>query len=154
MNETSQVTKVGANGRSSQSRWRTLIRSSTVTRGSSRSRGCELSVADVERRHARGTRLEEHIGEPARRRADVEAVLAGHVDVERLERVRELLAAARDEARPAATSSDGDVVDLLAGLVVPGHAPREDERLGLRTALGEPALDEEDVEPLLHSALA
>jgi hypothetical protein len=37
---------------------------------------------------------------------------------------------------------------------VPRHEPREHERLRLRTALRETALDEEDVEPLLHAAEA
>ena len=44
----------------------------------------------------------------------------------------------------------GRLVHLLAGLLVPGHPPREHERLRLAPALGEPALDEQRVEPLLH----
>jgi aminoglycoside 6'-N-acetyltransferase len=35
-------------------------------------------------------------------------------------------------------------------LVVAGHEPREHERLGLRTTRREPALDEQDVDSLLH----
>ena len=59
----------------------------------------QLAVADVERDHARGAALEQDVGEPARRGADVEAVEPGRVDAERVERVRELLAAARDVPR-------------------------------------------------------
>ena len=44
----------------------------------------ELAVPDVERHDARGATLEQAIGEAARRRAQVEAVLAGGVDPERL----------------------------------------------------------------------
>ena len=61
----------------------------------------QLPVAHVERDHPPRTRLQEAIGEAASRGADVEAVLPGRVDAEPLERVRELLAAARDEARRA-----------------------------------------------------
>ena len=40
----------------------------------------------------------------------------------------------------------------MAGLVVAVHEPGDDERLRLRARLREAALDEEDVEPLLHGA--
>ena len=83
----------------------------------------ELPVADVERDHARGAALEEDVGEAAGRGADVEAVAPGRVDAERVERVRELLAAARDEPRPALDVELGRLVDLLAGLRVPGTRP-------------------------------
>ena len=42
------------------------------------------------------------------------------------------------------------LVDLVARLVVALDKPRDDERLRLRARLCETALDEEDVEPLLH----
>ena len=78
----------------------------------------ELAVADVERDHARGAALEQAVGEAAGRRADVEAVPARRVDAERVERVRELLAAARDEPRRALDLELAPLVDLLPGLVV------------------------------------
>ena len=59
----------------------------------------QLAVADVEGDHARGAALEEDVGEAAGRGADVEAVEAGRIDAERVEPVRELLAAARDVRR-------------------------------------------------------
>ena len=71
----------------------------------------ELAVADVERDHARRAALEQDVREAAGRGADVEAVAPGRVDPERVERVRELVAAARDVRRrpldlePAASST-------------------------------------------------
>ena len=65
----------------------------------------ELPVADVERDHARRAALEQDVGEAAGRRADVEAVEARGVDAEHVERVRELLAAARDVGRRRARRS-------------------------------------------------
>ena len=73
-----------------------------------------------------------------------------HVEAEHVERVRELLAAARDEPRRPVDVELGVVVHLRARLVEAGHEPRHHERLRLRAALREPALDEQDVEPLLH----
>src|SRR5919201_6098449 len=42
----------------------------------------QLAVADVERDHARRAALQQHIGEPAGRRADVEAIETGRIDDE------------------------------------------------------------------------
>ena len=56
MNDTSQTTSCGANGSSVSAR--AFVRSNTTTRGSSRSFGCELPVADVDRDHARRHRAE------------------------------------------------------------------------------------------------
>ena len=81
---------------------------------------------------------------------DVEAVQPRRVDAEHIEGVRELLAPARDEPWPALDDELGRLLDLLAGLRVAGHEAREDQRLGLRAALREPALHEQDVEALLH----
>src|SRR5439155_14183634 len=91
----------------------------------------QLAVADVECDHARGARLEETIGETSRGGSDVEALLAGHVDVQLLERVRELLASARNEPRSGFDLELGTVVHLLAGLVVSFDSAREHERLRL-----------------------
>ena len=110
----------------------------------------ELTVADVERDHARGTALEEDVGESAGRRAHVEAVAPRRIDSERVERVIELLAPAGDEPRTALDAQLGGLVDLLAGLRVAGNEAGEYQRLRLRSRLGEPALDEEDVQALPH----
>ena len=78
------------------------------------------------------------------------AVAAVRLDLEQRERVRELLAAARDEARRPLDDEVGVLRHLVARLVVAGHEPGEHERLRLRAALRQPALDEQDVEPLLQ----
>ena len=66
MNERSATTRSGRYGSSSGSSSRALRRSITVTRGSLRSRQCELAVGDVERDHVLGAALEQAVGEPAR----------------------------------------------------------------------------------------
>ena len=147
MNETSHVTSCGANGSSVSVR--AFVRSSTVTRASLAEARMELAVADVERDHARRAALQQHVGEPARRGADVEAVEPGRIDAERVERVRELrarparrtAAAARPRAAPSSSTCS-------PGFAWPGHEAGHHERLRLGAALGEAALDEQDVEPL------
>ena len=107
----------------------------------------ELPVADVDRDHARRAALEQHVGEAAGRRADVEAVEARRIDAEaRRARARASRRRARRTRGGASTSSSRVLVHLLARLVVAGHEPGEDERLRLRARLGEPALHEEDVQ--------
>ena len=59
----------------------------------------ELPVADVERNDARRASLQQAVGEAAGRRSDVEAERSFDADPERVERVRELLTAPRDEGR-------------------------------------------------------
>src|SRR5437868_1062260 len=81
---------------------------------------------------------------------EVEGPCASDVEPERVERVRELLAAPRDVGRGPLDRELRAVVDLLARLRVARDEPGEDERLRLRPALREPALDEQQVEPLLH----
>ena len=79
------------------------------------------------------------------------AVEPADVDPERVERVRELVPGARDVRRRRLDLERRVLVDLLARLRVARHAPRHHERLRLRARLGEPALDEQDVKPLLHA---
>src|SRR4051794_14956742 len=110
----------------------------------------ELAVPDVERDHARGAALQQDVREPTRRGPDVEAVPPRRIDRERVQSVGELLAPAGDIRRRRRHRQLGRLVDLFAGLLVPRHEAREHERLRLRPALGEPALDEQDVEPLLR----
>ena len=148
MNETSQTTSSGGNGSSSQ-----LAGVHALEHGHARVGAelrVELAVADVERDDARRAPLEQAVGEATGRGAEVEAVEARHVETHGVESVGELLAAARDEARRRLDRQLGVLVDLRARLGVAGHEPGEDERLSLRAALGEPALDEQDVQALLH----
>jgi len=113
----------------------------------------QLAVPHVERDHPPRAALEEAVGEPAGRGAEVEAVEAGGIDAERVEGVGELLAAARDEPGRALDLDHGVLRHLLPRLLVPGDEPGEDERLRLRTALGEAALHEQDVQALPHVPL-
>ena len=146
MNETSQVISAGANGSSVSVRaLRALEHRHARVAAEPR---VQLAVADVERDHARSAALEQHVGEPARRGADVEAVETLRVDAERVERVRELDARARDVRRRPLDLERRLVVDLLPRLRMAGHEPRHHEGLRLRAALGEAALDEQDVESL------
>ena len=112
----------------------------------------QLAVPDVDRDHPAGPVLEEGVGEPARRRSEVEAVSAVDLDLDLRERVRELLTAARHVSRRGLDPQLRILVDLMTRLLVPGHEPRQHERLRLRSALGEAALHEQDVQPLLHGA--
>ena len=114
----------------------------------------QLPVADVERDHARRAALQEDVGEPAGRRTDVEAVEAGDVEPERVERVRELVPRARDVRRRRVDVQLDRLVELLAGLRVTGDATGHDERLSLGARLGEPALDEQHVKPPLGAHAA
>src|SRR5262249_17858083 len=102
----------------------------------------KLSVPDVERDHAGGTALEEHVGEPSRGGADVETVETGRLDMERIQGVIELLAAARDEPRAALDLELGVGLHLLSCLRMTGDAAGEDQGLSLRARLGEPTLDQ------------
>src|SRR5581483_6635531 len=109
----------------------------------------ELAVAHVESDHSPRTALQENVGEAAGRRAEVERVEPGDVEGERVERVRELVARARYVRRRSRDLEWRVLVDLFAGLRVAGNAAGHDERLRLRTRLGETPLDEQDVNPLL-----
>src|SRR5918992_3870925 len=101
----------------------------------------ELRPPDVERDHALGAALEEDVGEAARGGADVESQASRWIDVERVERVVELLAAAGDEARWLRELELHGIVDLLAGLLEAGNPSSHHERLGLRARVRETALD-------------
>ena len=65
--------------------------------------------------------------------------------------VRELLAAPRDVGGATDDRQLSVLVDLLPGLLVAGHEARHHECLGLRSRDREAALDEQDVQPLLHA---
>ena len=56
----------------------------------------QLAVADVERDHACGAALQQHVGEAAGRCADVEALAPANLDLKGVECVRELQSAAAD----------------------------------------------------------
>ena len=66
--------------------------------------------------------------------------------------VLELLAAAGHEARRLLDLELRGFVQLAAGLVDAADAAGEDQRLRLGAAVRKPALDEQQVGPLLHAA--
>ena len=114
----------------------------------------QLPVADVDGDHARGAALQQAVDEAAGGAAQVDRVLAGHVDVQARERRVELVAAARDVAAARGGGERGAVVDLRAGLVddaaVHGDLPREDGGSRLGAGGEEAAVREQHVQPLAH----
>ena len=110
----------------------------------------QLAVAHVEGDHPRRPALQEHVRESTRGRADVQGVPPANVEAEHVERVLELLAPARDEPGRPVERQLLVVVHLSARLVEAGHEARHDQGLRLRTRLREPALHQQDVQPLLH----
>ena len=110
----------------------------------------QLGPPDVERAHACRAVLQETVGEAAGRGSDVEALLVADIDGQDLDRVCELLAAARDETRALDELELGGIVDLSARLREASHPAGQDERLRLRARLGQAALHEQHVQPLLH----
>jgi len=93
----------------------------------------DLPVTDVERDDPCGAPLEKHVGEAARGRADVERLTAFDVDVERIEGVRQLHAAAADIRVIGRDESEvGGGIDLRAGfrfgLPVDNDLSRQDQR--------------------------
>ncbi len=111
----------------------------------------ELAIADVDRDHARRAGLQEAVGEPSRRGAHVRRVTPLDVHVERVERIPELLAATGHEGRGLLDVELDTLVDLLPRLVVAGDEAGENERLRLASARGEPPLEEQRVQALLHA---
>src|SRR5581483_9617860 len=114
----------------------------------------QLAVADVERDHPGGPALKQDIREPTCRRADVETIASARIDAKRVEGMCKLVPAAGDVRRGSRDLQGRSFVELLPRLGVPVAEAGHDERLGLRARLGETALDEQDVEPLLHEVRA
>ena len=148
MNETSQVTSCGANGSSVED-----ARVRPLEHGDARVVAqplVQLPVADVERDHAPRAALEQDVGEAAGRRADVEAVepAPGRRRTRRARsracarRARRTAAAARPRAARASSTCS-------PGFECPGTSPAITSACACARALGQAALDEEDVEALL-----
>jgi hypothetical protein len=113
--------------------------------------GVELGPPDIDADHVRRAGLEHAVGETAGRGAHVEHVRAAQVERESLERGGEFFAAATHEARRLIHGEIEIVRKLLAGFVEPlraaAHAAAHDEGLRLGPGGGEPADDEQFVEP-------
>src|SRR5206468_3420281 len=112
--------------------------------------GVELAHPDVHGVHAGGAALEQAVGEAAGRGAHVEADPAGHLHLEGVEGVGELLAAPAHERRAPleldARLPADEGARLVHALAVHEHLAREDQAGGLLPTLDEPALDEQAVD--------
>ena len=131
MNERSATARSTAPPRCSGSRLRALVRSSTVTRASVRSAHASWPAPDVDREHRGRAGLQEAVGEPTGRGAEVEGTHTGDRHREAIERGGELLSAARHEAGRVTLQLDGlRGVDEARGRVgaTPGdeHPPSAD----------------------------
>src|SRR2546428_4573232 len=111
----------------------------------------ELARADVHGVYARGATLEQAVGESAGRSADVQADTSGHLDLEAVDRVHELLAPTAHVrgASPQLDSRPGrhERARLVPALAADEHVTREDLPGGLFTAVHQPLADEHPVDP-------
>ncbi len=118
----------------------------------------ELTVADVDRVDPRRAAVEQHVGEPAGRGADVECHQPGWRKREAVEPVHELQSAARhpgvvltlERQRRVGGEEVARLVD--APVAAPGETG-EDQGGGAASALDQPAFDKELVRPRPTAAL-
>ena len=126
MNETSQVTSCGANGSSLEASARSSARAPSRA-GRRGCLGCSWpcpTSSAITRAAPRcsSTSVKPPVDAPTSRQSS-----PARVDAERVERVRELVARARDVRRRPLDLERRRVVDLLAGLRVAGHEPGHHE---------------------------
>src|SRR4051812_3373093 len=115
----------------------------------------ELSVTHVESIDAGGAAAQQHIGESAGRRPDVEADSSLWIDAERVERGGEFLAAARDIRRALGKRDVHVIPDRFAGFQVAARAVTrtdsdlacQNEPCGGVAVRSQSACDDEIVEP-------
>ena len=118
----------------------------------------ELTVADVERHHACGAALQQHISESASGRADVERLSAGDRDTEGVERVGELETAPADIRMVRFLEGDVCVCgNLLAGflcrLAIDENNAGQNECGCALPRLRQPALDKKLIESAFQFVL-
>ena len=119
----------------------------------------KLPVADIDRVHTRRPARQQHVGEAAGGRPDVQRCQATRIDAEVRERMVEFLPAARDPGMRRAPHVKREIMrDLEAGLVEAAlageHPAGQQQRLRLGPGLGQAAGHEQGVEPLLAPRLA
>ena len=111
----------------------------------------ELALPDVDGVHARGSALQQHIGEATGRRADVDGDLSGHVEAERVEGTGQLVTTARDVLGTGVDGELGVFRDRrrrpVGATSVNTHRARQDECLSALAAWRESALHQELIEP-------
>ena len=115
------------------------MRSITVTRVVVAQRPRELAAADVDRDHVRRAAPQQAVGEAAGRRADVDRAPARDVDAERVERARELRAAARHELLARRLGGDDDRLGRVDLARRGGRRARRSPRPGRRRSRRPPA---------------
>src|SRR4051794_19236094 len=96
----------------------------------------KLPASDIDRVDARGAAGEQHVREAARRRAHIEADLAGRIDGEGVERGCELHAAAGDPGMRCLGSYYGFTRARRRGLADYDPTRRPQPRLDRRPRLG------------------
>lgn len=111
----------------------------------------ELALPHVDRVNPDGTTLEEDVGEPARRGADVDRDLPRHVEAEGVERAGQLVATSRDVLgsgvdRELRILGDGRG-SAVSSAAIHTHDTGKDERLRALPAGRELALHQELVKP-------
>ena len=111
----------------------------------------ELALPHIDRVNAGRAALQEDVGEAAGRRTNVDRDLPGHIEPERVERARQLVAATRHVLRAGV---DGDVRILghrsgrpVGAATIHSHRTREDEGLRALAARRELTLHQELVKP-------
>jgi uncharacterized protein DUF998 len=111
----------------------------------------KLSLPHVDRVNPERAPLQQHVGEAAGRRADVDGNLPGHVEAEGVERSRELVAAPRYVLRTGVDGEFGIQGDgrrrPVGSAAVDTHRAREDQGLCALAARGELALHQELIKP-------
>ena len=114
----------------------------------------DLPVTDVERHDACGAALQQHVGESAGRRADVERLASGDVDLEGVERVGQLEPAAPDIGMIGRDQFDGRAVSTRCRPWSPAgrtpHLAGEDQRPRAFARSDEPTFDEQLIETEAH----
>jgi hypothetical protein len=113
----------------------------------------ELAVSHVERDHLTGATLEQHVGEAASRRADVERRAVADVDREGVERVGELHTAAADiwviRSRERNLGVRGHTRSSFRDHgAIHAHLARHNKRASPLARRRELAFDEEEIEAL------
>src|SRR6266480_4362577 len=92
----------------------------------------QLPITDVDGGDARSTTLQQDVRESTGGSTDIKTVTTGGIDAENVERVCELVPAARHVRRRSLDLERRGLVDLHAGLVMSRHSSRKHECLRLR----------------------
>ena len=111
----------------------------------------DQAVTNIHSIHARRAALEQHIRKATRRCADIERDQPGRIEREAIERMGQLVAAAAGVGQRLDQLDRRILSDLLAGFGTlragHPHCAGQDQRLGLAARFGQPALNQQLIEP-------